>query len=509
MGTAADLARLLDLQDSTSSASVVLRRGGHGLTTNACGIPASVAGLARSLASDGPHAGLRLLVPELLIVGNSAYARDWNDGALWGGRGLNGSLTGGVEALWGPLTAAIAPIVVWQSNSEYDITVNADLERSEFASNWVRGIDAPQRFGTGSFGGIDAGQSFARVDYRGFGAGVSNENIQWGPARRNALLLSGTAAGFPHVFLETEQPTDVYIGDLEVQAFWGRLDESEYFDLEPDNDRRMLAGLLIALQPRILDGLTIGGARIHSLTWWPELSFMDLALQPYRGIRQNPGGRGGDNQLLGVFFRWKSAPAAFEVYGEWARDDHWGTAIELLRNLDSSQAWSLGLQKLIRRGDNALRLSAELTHLADALPSRMIFRSGPISFYSNSSVTQGHTQRGQMLGAAIGTGAEALFVGGDYFWSGGRTSLSVERARYNEDAYNVYYAPEFRAGARDSELSVRAGHVALFGPVMVDAEVGWSVRYNRDLLGLADIEPGEAYRRDDNVSLRLGVRWSK
>ena len=504
---AADLARLIDLQDSTPHASYVLQRAGQGHTANTCGVPASVAQLARSLASPGPRTGARLLVPELLIVGNSAYARDWNDGALWGGRGLNGRVAAGVEARWGPITAAVAPIVVWQSNAAFDIAVNADGTRSEFAYNWVHGIDAPQRFGSGSFGRIDAGHSFARVDYLGFGAGLSNENIQWGPARRNALLLSGTAAGFPHVFIETQKPADIYIGDLELQAFWGRLEESEYFDLEPDNDTRMLAGLLLALRPRILEGLTIGGARVHSMTWWPELSFMDLALQPYRGVQQNPGGRSGDNQLLGVFFRWKSAPAAFEVYGEWARDDHWGTWTELLRNLDSSQAWSLGLQKLIHRGDNALRLSAEVTHLADALPSRMVFRTGPISFYSNTSVTQGHTQRGQMLGAPIGTGAEALFVGGDYFWSGGRTSVSLERARYNEDAYSVQYAPRFRAGARDTELSARAGHVAVLGPVTVDAELGWSVRYNRDLLGLAEIEPGEAYRRDDNVSLRLGLRW--
>ncbi|HEX2167448.1 MAG TPA: capsule assembly Wzi family protein, partial [Longimicrobiales bacterium] len=215
-----------------------------------------------------------------------------------------------------------------------------------------------------------------------------------------------------------------------------------------------------------------------------------------------------DNQLLGVFFRWKSAPAGFEVYGEWARDDHWGTWTQFLRNLDSSQAWGLGLQKLIRRGDNALRLSAEFTHLADALPVRIAGRGGPIAFYTNTSVRQGHTHRGQMLGAPIGTGGEALFVGGDYFWRAGRTSFSVERARYNEDAYTVSFAPTFRAGARDTEISVRGGHLATVGALSVDAEVGWSLRYNMNFLGLSSIEPGEPYRRDHNLSLRLGLRWT-
>jgi hypothetical protein len=34
------------------------------------------------------------------------------------------------------------------------------------------------------------------------------------------------------------------------------------------------------------------------------------------------------------------------------------------------------------------------------------------------------------------------------------------------------------------------------------------MRYNRSFLGLATIEPGEPYRRDDNLSIRLGVRWT-
>lgn len=507
VGPAADLARLIDLQDTTSRASFVVRRAGRAFNGNACAAPSRVSALARQLATPSGN-GVRLLSPELLVVGNSAYPRDWNDGVLWSGRGLSTALSAGVRAQWGALSAAIAPVVTYQSNADFDIVAYPDTTRSEFSYRWRAGIDAPQRFGTGSFSRIDAGQSYVRVDLRGFGAGFSNENLLWGPARRNPLLLSGTAGGFPHAFLETGRPVDIWVGDLEFQAFWGGLEESEYFDNEPDNDSRMLAGLLVALQPRILEGLTIGGSRIQSMTWWPELSLMDIALRPYRGVSSNPGGRGGDNQLLGFFFRWKSAETGFEVYGEWARDDHWGTWTQLLRNLDSSQAWGLGLQKLIRRGDDAIRISAEVTHLADALPSRMVHRSGPIAFYTNSSVRQGHTHRGQMLGAPIGTGGEALFIGGDYFWSAGRTSLSVERARYNEDAYSARFAPTFRAGARDTELSVRAGHLAAFGALSVDAELGWSMRYNRGLLGLDSIEPGEPYRRDDNLSLRLGLRWT-
>lgn len=510
VGPAADLARLIDIQDTTSHASFVMRRIGRGYTGNACAAPAFVSNLARRIAGPAPTTGIQLLAPELLVVGNSAYPRDWNDGVLWAGRGVNAALTAGVRLKWKFVSAAVAPVATWQSNADFDIVSGTDTARSEFVYPWANGIDAPQRFGTGSFSRVDPGQSYVRIDVRGFGAGMSNENIRWGPSRRNPLILSGTAAGFPHAFIETGRPVDVWIGDLEFQLFWGRLDESEFFDSEPDNDHRMLAGFLVALQPRLLDGLTIGGSRVQSLTWWPELTLSDVVLGPYQGVSENPGGRSGDNQLIAMFFRWATAPAGIEVYGEWAREDHWQEWIGLLRNLDASQAWTLGLQKLVRRGDDALRLSAEVTHLSDALPIKFASRNGAVNFYTHSTVTQGHTHRGQLLGAPIGTGAESLFVGGDYFWTGGRTGLSIERVRYDDDSYNMVFAPAFGARARDTEISVRAGHLAAFGSLSIDGTIGWSRRYNRNFLGLTEIRESGAdeYRRDHNWSLRLGARWT-
>ena len=49
-----------------------------------------------------------MLPASILVVGNSAYPRDWNDGVLWGGRGLNTALSGGVSFRVGPLSGALA-----------------------------------------------------------------------------------------------------------------------------------------------------------------------------------------------------------------------------------------------------------------------------------------------------------------------------------------------------------------------------------------------------------------
>ncbi|HEX6308920.1 MAG TPA: hypothetical protein VFZ69_12070 [Longimicrobiales bacterium] len=509
VGATADIARLIDLQDSASAESFMLRRPARVFTASACATPARLAEVARGLGTSPRANGVQLLPAELLVIGNSAYPRDWNDGALWGGRGLNAGITAGAEVRWGPFSAAFAPTAVWQSNRVFDVVMFPDTSRSEFAHPWWGGsFDAPQRFGTEAFARIEPGQSYARIDVRGFGAGVSTENMVWGPSLRNPLMLSATAPGFAHIFLETSRPVDIWIGNLDFQLFWGLLEESEYYDGDPDNDERVLGGLLVAFQPRILDGLSIGGGRMLALTWWPELSLGDVLERPYRGISENPQGRGGDNQLITFFFRWAVAPAGLEVYGEWARDDHWEEWIGLLRNLDASQAWTLGLQKLVRVGDNALRIHSEVTHLSDALPTRFAARAGAVAFYTNSHVTQGHTHRGQLLGAPIGTGGEALFLGADYFWSGGRSRLSIERARYEDDAYNATFAPRYGAQARDTELSLRAGHLLLRGPLSLDAELGWSRRYNRGFVGLDTLSAGAPYPHEHNWSLRLGARWT-
>lgn len=509
VGPAADLARLIDLQDSVSRSSFLLRRAGEAYAVNACSAPVSLANLGQRLDTDGLSSGVRLLPAELLVVGNSAYPRDWNDGALWAGRGINAAMTGGAQIRWGAFSAAASPVIAWQPNAAFDTRLNI-AGTSAYGHPWWGGrLDAPQRFGGESFAIIDPGQTYARVEFAGVAAGLSTENLTWGPARRNPLLLSGTAPGFAHGFLESARPLDVFIGDLEFQLLWGRLDESEYFDEDPDNDHRMLAGFVFALQPRILEGLAIGGGRMESFTWWPGLSLAEVMLRPYRGITENPADRAlGDNQLITVFFRWSDAPHGMEVYGEWARDDHWGDLVQLLRNLDSSQAWTLGFQKLIRRDDNAVRIAAEITHLSDALPVLFAGRPGLIPFYSNTSVTQGHTHRGQMLGAPIGTGAESQWLGVDLFWRAGRTGVSVERARYEDDAYHALFAPRYGARARDVEVSVRAGHFAAFGAWSAHADLGWSRRYNRSFLGLDANTSGSTFRQDNNFSLRLGARWT-
>ncbi|MGH7465804.1 MAG: hypothetical protein ACREK1_11560, partial [Longimicrobiales bacterium] len=321
------------------------------------------------------------------------------------------------------------------------------------------------------------------------------------------LLLSGTAPGFAHVFIETARPHDVWVGDAELQLFWGRLTESDYFDHDPANDHRALAGAVVTLRPRGLDGLYLGAARLHMQSWRDGTSAGDLVLGPWRGLGPDSSGLPRELRLFALFMRWASAPGGFEVYGEWARQDTWQQWFRLLNRVDAPQAYSLGLQKIVRRGSKAVRFSAEVSHLSDALAHPSVGR-GIHTFYVSPHVPQGHTHRGQLLGAPIGPGSEAQFIGADVFWSQGRSSFSIERVRYDDDAFYAVWAQNQMPHGHDTELSFRAGHLLARPAFSVEGELGYSFRYSRSLLGLHHVNSADfPYRRDTNYQLRVSARW--
>ena len=54
---------------------------------------------------------------------------------------------------------------------------------------------------------------------------------------------------------------------MELQGFWGRLAESDYFDEDPSNDRRYFTGLVAAYRPSFADGLTLSLHRVLYREW--------------------------------------------------------------------------------------------------------------------------------------------------------------------------------------------------------------------------------------------------
>jgi hypothetical protein len=447
------------------------------------------------------------VMPAALIAhSNSKYPRPQQDGLRWSGRGLSGSMMAAGAIRWGPLSAMIAPVVSYQKNEEYAILPVTSPELSPFGSFYhENGIDRPQRFGPADFWWVHPGQSFVRVDAYGVAAGFSTENMRWGPARRNPLLMSGTAPGFAHFFLGTSKPIDIHIAHVGAEAIWGRLQESDYFDNDAANDEQLFAGLVATFRPKHT-GLTLGFTRAFLRTMPAEgLSLGEQIWGPYTGIRTNPmDPTNGDNQLFSVFMSWVLPESGFEVYGEYARDDHWEDWRDFIMELDHSRAYTVGVEKVfaLRRSNHRLRIAGETTTLSMSGTYRS-GRGGP-SFYTHSQVAQGYTHMGQLLGAPIGPGSDAQHISADYFTPSLMGGLYVERIRYDSDAYYANFAYLFANRAHDAEWTIGVRAAGMVRNFEILGEIGYSARYNRDLVELR--RTGE-FTRDTNLGVTLGVAW--
>lgn len=501
-----DLYRSLGLAGEVPLGSAAVRRAGAALLRECAGPD-----LLRAIGGDDEDRPITvaLLPAGVLVQHNSDYPRNRQDGLRWAGVGVSGGVTAGVGARWGPLSAALAPVITYQANEPVDIRPVGTAGHSRFGSYYHAGqIDLPQRFGAAESTWAHLGQSFVRLDGFGAAVGVSTENLRWGPARRNPLLMSGAGPGFFHVFAGTSEPLDVRVGRLEVEAVWGRLEESEYFDSVPDNDRRLLAGLVVAFSPGRDTGLTVGLARAYQRYLPPEgLSLSDQVFGPYGGIRENPdrAASDADNQLLSAFFRWAFPEVGFEVYGEYAREDHWEDRDDLIKELDHSRGYTVGLQKVFAReaSPHRVRVAAEVSNL-NMSPTWQSGRPG-VTFYTHSQIRQGHTHRGQLLGAPIGPGSDAQYLEADYLGRSWRTGLWLERARYDNDVYYRQFAYRYAYSGHDAEVTAGLrGGGQLMG-LELSGELAYSSRYNRGFIGLdGGVNPIQA----NNVSFVLGVGWA-
>jgi hypothetical protein len=437
---------------------------------------------------------------------NSGYPRSRNNGALWAGRGLNWTVSGGAHLEVGPLSATFAPLLAYQQNSDFVIKPVDSRRWSPWAYAGHLGlIDWPQRHGPEPFWTLDPGQSQISLNAFNVAAGVSTENLWWGPALRNPLLMSNSAPGVPRIFLGTAAPIDIWIGELEFEVFWGRTRESPYYDDDPDNDRALFSGIAVTYQPRPIPGLYVGAARAYMNILPPDgLPFDEWLLRPFRGVRDNIiVGELADNQLLSVFARWAMPAAGFEAWAEWGREDHWADFIDLLSEPDHSQGYTLGIQKLMGSGERRTRIMGELTHLHAASTYRAGRGTG--TWYRHSRLLQGYTHRGQLLGAAIGPGSDAQFIGVDVFDRRGSLGLFVERVRWDEDAYYNQWGRYYGMHGHDVEVTTGARTVYFWRDLDVTGQLSWSWRRNRNFIGL-DANNWD-FRTENNVVVRLGVAW--
>lgn len=424
-------------------------------------------------ATSAPDVELRLLPIEWRSYLNSSYPDDRNDGAVWEGRGLSTALTGGVKIKNNFFSAALAPLVAWQENRDFPHPPMTMPGYSPYANPYNYGqIDLPLRFGPSSFWTLDPGQSYARIDLWNVAAGVSTENLWWGPGVRNALIMTNSAPGIPHLFLGTSRPQDIWIGWLEAQVVWGRLSQSDWFMNDPSRSRRLFTALTLGFEPRWIRGLFLGLARVFVDRIPPQgLPASDYFPRLFRWPRA--GQNDAENELGSLFFRWVFPESALELYGEWGRDDYSGSLKDFFTQPEHSSAYLAGLQKLFPIGARSLRFSIELAHTLEK-PTNNPPRGVPI-FYTHGDEWQGYTQRGQMLGAGIGPQADSQYVAVDLFQGPERAGLWFERVLRND---RYFYDVIHEMGGEDTEIAAGLRAFLTWRNFELDGSLGLGHRYN-------------------------------
>jgi hypothetical protein len=398
----------------------------------------------------------KILPVNVVFRFNSAFPYGSNDGAVWAGRGLTSAIDLGFAFRAGPLSATINPIAFRAENSAFELQPSLPGANPYADPLFPRTIDRPQRFGAGAYSRVDPGETTLRLDLFGVVAGVSTANMGWGPMELYPYIIGGNAPGFPHAFVGTSSPVPIWIGRIHVRAVWGRLDQSDYSPITGTSyyssaletgTKRFMSGAVGIFEPRPVRGLEIGVARFfHSA--WPRTGIpRSYFSKPFEALLKTSlnwsagsvGGTNisvGDNQLASAFFRWLFSSSGFEAYAEYGREDHNADQRDFLQEPDHSRTYGLGFRKVF--GSDSLHISALRTELINFELPTLARHRGEGGIYVNGDIRQGHTSRGQVLGADVGVGTGAgVLVSWDKYDRRGK--FSIGWARTVREQNGTYY----------------------------------------------------------------------
>lgn len=383
------------------------------------------------------------------LQNNSLLPYSSNDGSLYPASGFQQRFTAGVQVETKYFSIKVQPEWVYAANTVHDELVPP--ASSSLNNYWGRyfamvanRIDMPSRFGNSPITKLFPGESSIRGKLYKFSAGISTENLWWGPASYNALIMSNNAPGFLHATIQTDEPVTTPIGKVEAQVVYGKLTGSG--ETPPELERitqlgcpqcytppietknRNAFGYVVSLSPRGLDNLHIG------------VAYMSYFYADTSNLRSS--------RLGSLFFRYVMPKDNAEIYAEYGRSDKFMNPFDLFRD-SVPYAYTIGLRKMVplRKRKSFISISAEISHLG--LPKAdMIFDRNNIfgppnpnsySWYTSPTITQGYTHYGQPMGAAIGPGSNSQTMSIAWVKERNMLGLRLQRVVHNTDFYYYNY----------------------------------------------------------------------
>lgn len=381
---------------------------------------------------------VKVLGPEWFNSENTVHPYGQNDGALWQGAGYNTYLTGGVRVEAFGLELTFKPQLSFTQNKYFETMEGAYGNKySYFTRN---GADIVQRYGDEPFWNYDWGDSEIRYTFYNFTVGFGTSNPWIGPAYVNPMLGSNNSAGIPKLDFGLRKTqiyipgTDIYVGDIEGRVYIGQLQESDYFDNNPSNDKRMLDALFVSFAPSGVPGLTIGANRII-ISYWKDENIKYFG----RLFTFSKANSAAEDQKISLFFDYLFPSVGFEVYGEYGADDF---TSDISANPFHTGIYTLGIKQHIPLWKSAeekgvtSELIVEFNDFEMSQDFQIQWEYG--GYYSHYAVIQGYTQKGQVIGAGSGYFGTSQYINYSIYYPKGKTSLFVHRSCPNNNyIYNL------------------------------------------------------------------------
>ena len=458
----------------------------------------------RSISSDDRF-GVSIIDPQQFISWNSAYPHGGNDGALWQGVGLNAKISGGAKFEFAGFSATFAPEFSYSANEDFSIMPTAYADSYGFGYFRAAGMDVYQRPGDDPIMHFNWGESEVRYTWKTLTAGFGTQQAWIGPGKNNAIILSNNAEPFPKFDLGLEK-TSTRIGQVEFRSLVGFLNESHYFDSDDSNNTTTFSLISASWTPVWTPGFTVGFNRSILSKGTDDLTNEFVKLFSGMGI---PFGHDEADQRASATVRYVIPEAGFEIHAEWAKNDYTAKLNSLLRYPFHAQGYTLGVQKaltLLSPWEGMLVIGAELSSTESSRDYEFL---GPYSFYGHHIITQGYTNIGQIIGAALGTGGNGQYFDADYYAPWGKVGVSLKRInRDNDYVYFLHFGDTAAVKRADeykfnTELSFSIDGMVRKG----NLSVGCEATFSRNLNPLYNPDEDNS-SIIDNVCLAAFATWS-
>jgi hypothetical protein len=385
----------------------------------------------------------------LFASANSGFAWGANDGAMWQGRGANVAVGAGAAMRYGPLTAVAAPLVFTAQNASFPLLPQISSGVPLVAEPaYAAVVDLPQRMGTSAYSQASPGESALHLRAGPVVAGLSSASVGWGTGEAFPAIFGSNSGGFSHVFLGTRSTgarvptvgrlTARYMLGVLEQSAWSPVQGSETFvDAVQSGRRRLGTGMTVSFMPAILPTLEVGASRFFHSPFRSGSERWAAWSKPFEGIfkkqlRVNSGSGDptgdADNQMASFFARWMFPKRGVEANFELFREDHNWDSRDLAQEAENNGAVLASVRAVL--GKSATQLSVLSLEYFDG-DIRPIAQVRPQdALYVHTGMRQGHTQRGQLLGAPLGVGAvSGQRVALEQFTSSGSRRASLQRWR--------------------------------------------------------------------------------